>query len=111
MRPAAPLALLALGVAVCGLALASPTPPHSEIRFQALYFTAGYFLFLDPDPYVVTKEFAFFHNTVPDTSGGRHDRRDLFHLIYQRSAGPQEGETMFGHAWSPDLFHWVVDTA
>jgi len=110
--PVLPWALLLSGLAACGVALASdpPPPPHSEIRFQALYFS-GYFMFLDPDPYVLTKEFAFFYNTVPDTGVDRHKMRDLFHLIYQRTAGPQAGETMFGHAWSRDLFHWVVDTA
>jgi hypothetical protein len=60
---------------------------------------------------VVTKEFAFFYNTVPDTGADRHKRRDLFHLVYQRTLGPQAGETLFGHAWSQDLLHWVVDTA
>jgi len=113
MRPAALPGLIALGVMLCGAATASgtPPPPHSEMPFQALYFTAGYYLFLDPDPNVLTKEFAFFCNTVPDTGVDRHLRRDLFHLIYQRAAGPQAAETMFGHAWSRDLFHWVVDTA
>jgi glycosyl hydrolase family 32 len=87
-----------------------PPPPHSEIPVEALRYT-GWSLFLDPDRHVLTKEFAFFCNTVPDTGADRRERRDLFHLIYQRAAGPQAGETMFGHAWSPDLFHWVVDTA
>ena len=113
MRPAALPGLIALGVIVCGVALASepPPPPHSEIPFQSLYFTSGFYEFLDPDPYVLTKEFAFFSNTVPDTGVDRRLRRDLFHLVYQRTAGPQAAETMFGHAWSRDLFHWVVDTA
>ena len=101
--------LLALGVVACGVALAVE-PPHSEIREQALYYS-GYVLFLDPDPHVVTKEFAFYYNTVPDTGADRHQRRDLFHLVYQRSLGPQAAETLFGHAWSRDLLHWVVDTA
>ena len=111
-RTAARRALLALGVLACGAALANgtPPPPHSEIREQALFFS-NYMLFIDPDPYVVTKEFAFFYNTVPDTGPDRHQRRDLFHLIYQRSVGPQAAETLFGHAWSRDLLHWVVDTA
>ena len=110
-RGAAIPALLALGVMACGLALADgPPPPHSEIHRQALYFS-GYYLFLDPDPYVLTKEFTLFFNSVPDTGADRHQRRGLFHLIYQRTAGPQAAETSFGHAWSQDLFHWVVDTA
>ena len=107
----APWALLALGMLACGIALADdPPPPHSEIPVEALRYV-GWSVFLDPDRHVFTKEFTFFYNTVPDTGVDRRKRRDLFHLIYQRSAGPQAAETMFGHAWSPDLFHWVVDTA
>src|SRR6185369_5164836 len=111
-RTAAAPALLALVLLACGAALTSstPPPPHSEIREQALFFS-NYMMFIDPDPYVVTKEFAFFYNTVPDTGPDRHKRRDLFHLVYQRSVGPQAAETLFGHAWSRDLLHWVVDTA
>jgi len=37
--------------------------------------------------------------------------RGLFHIVYQRSGGPQEAETSFGHAWSTDLRNWAVDTA
>ena len=61
-----------------------------------------YSVFYDPDENVYTKEFAFFHNVV--------GQRDLFHLIYQRSGGVHATERTFGHAWSGDLFHWVVDT-
>ena len=53
-RTAARRALLALAVLACGAALANgtPSPPHSEIREQALFFS-NYMLFIDPDPYVV----------------------------------------------------------
>ncbi len=70
----------------------------------------AYSLFVDPDPYVVTKEFTLIYNTVPDTTLGPGGVRELFHLIYQRSAGPQRLETTFGHAWSADLTNWSVDT-
>lgn len=80
------------------------------IRQEVLLFPT-YSLFLDPDPYVVTKEFAFFYNTVPDPAKGPGRFRGLFHLVYQRSAGPQQAETLFGHAWSSDLRNWAVDTA
>jgi len=109
-RVAAIPVLLALTVVMWGGAQADPTPPHSEIRRQALFFS-GYYLFVDPDPWVLTKEFALFYNSVPDTGAGRPGMRGLFHIIYQRTAGPQAAETLFGHAWSQDLFHWVVDTA
>jgi hypothetical protein len=70
----------------------------------------SYALFVDPDPFVYTKEFAFFYNTVPDPSQGPGGTRQLFHLIYQRSGGPQANETTFGHAWSTDFNNWLVDT-
>ena len=67
-------------------------------------------MFFDPDTSVWTKEFALFHNSVPDTTLGPGGVRQLFHLVYQRAGGPQSAETTFGHAWSPDLTHWAVDT-
>jgi hypothetical protein len=77
-----------------------------------------YSVFHDPDGDVSVKEFAFFHNVVshldtlstPDTTIITVSVRDLFHLIYQRSAGLHIAERTFGHAWSADLLHWTVDT-
>jgi hypothetical protein len=60
---------------------------------------------------VATMVFAFFYNTVPDPVGHPGRWRGLFHLVYQRSVGPQHAETLFGHAWSADLRNWAVDTA
>jgi hypothetical protein len=73
----------------------------------------SYSVYFDPFGDVNCKEFAFFHNVVPDpdTTGGRRALRDLFHLVYQRSGGHQASETRFGHAWSADLKSWTVDTA
>lgn len=68
------------------------------------------FLFVDPNTSVLTKEFALFHNSVPDPARGPGALRSLFHLVYQRSRGSQSAETAFGHAWSQDLLHWAVDT-
>jgi hypothetical protein len=75
-------------------------------------------VYYDPDGGVAVKEFAFFRNVVlhPDTTVFQDSMvivmrpRDLFHLIYQRSAGLHIAENTFGHAWSVDLLHWVVDT-
>jgi hypothetical protein len=110
MRRALTAALCALLVPVaCGTARAEPPPPHSEIAVDmrvGLHFA----IFLDPSPNVLTKEFAFFFNTVPDTIGNPGGQRDLFHLIYQRTGGSQVEERTFAHAWSEDLYHWVVDT-
>ena len=77
-----------------------------------------YSVYRDPDGNVSTKEFAFFHNVVPhlDTLVTPESTvvsvrlRQLFHLVYQRSGGTHIAETTFGHAWSPDLVHWAVDT-
>jgi len=112
MRRLSTAALCALLVhGACGAARASePPPPHSEIPVDVrvgLHFV----IFLDPSPNVLTKEFALFFNTVPDTVGNPGGLRDLFHLMYQRTAGAQVQEQTFAHAWSPDLYHWVVDTA
>ena len=98
---------VALALIAGGSASADTTP--SEIPVDVL-IGIHFIQFLDPDPNVYTKEFAFFYNSVPDTLDNPGGRRDLFHLIYQRSGGPQSQETTFGHAWSGDLFHWVVDT-
>ena len=57
-RVAAIPVLLALTVVMWGGAQADPTPPHSEIRRQALFFS-GYYMFVDPDPWVVTPPRAF----------------------------------------------------
>jgi hypothetical protein len=84
--------------------------PRAIIRQQALSF-ASYSLFLDPDENVVCKEFTLFYNTVPDPARGPGRFRGMFHIIYQRSSGPQEAENWFGHAWSTDLLKWAVDTS
>jgi hypothetical protein len=90
------------------------TPPflvNSEIH-------PTYWVFRDPDGDVSMKEFAFFRNVVPhaDTTVTPDSviitvrLRELFHLVYQRSGGLHIAERTFGHAWSPDLAHWAVDT-
>lgn len=99
--------------------LTAPAAPHAtaadsdttypSIAVEALQFS-GHTLFMDPDPSVVTKEFAFFYTSIPDTNIGYGRVRAMFHLIYQRSGGPQWHETTFGHAWSSNLIQWSVDT-
>ena len=103
MRPAALIALLLL-CAAGHSAAARPAIPVMAQRDPTFAF------FQDPDPFVSTKEFALYYNRVPDTTQGPDGTRGLFHLMYQRSAGPQAGETTFGHAWSTDLRSWLVDT-
>lgn len=71
---------------------------------------SSFSLFTDPDTHVVTKDFAFVFNRVLDPNSSPPKWRQLFHLVYQRSGGPQGGETHFGHAWSQDLSTWKVDT-
>lgn len=104
-RLAARAALVAITLSTAtGRASASTLPVLSETYGSASFF-------IDPSSNVLTKEFALFHNTVPAPSRGPGGTRKLFHLIYQRSHGPQAAETLFGHAWSEDLSHWVVDTS
>lgn len=93
-------------------AVADTVPPDTSrpvIAVEALQFPS-YTMFLDPSINVATKEFALYYNGVPDTNIGPGAVRGMFHLIYQRSGGPQSGEIMFGHGWTQDLIHWVVDT-
>jgi hypothetical protein len=91
------------------LALAAwPGTLHADLQQVSALFNVTselhptYAVFFDPDGGVHTKEFALFRNVVR--------QRDLFHLIYQRSGGAHITEKTFGHAWSGDLVHWVVDT-
>src|SRR5512146_2659443 len=90
-------------------ATADSDTTYPSIPVEALQYS-NYTLFLDPAPNVATKEFAFFYTSIPDTNLGYGRVRGLFHLIYQRSGGPQQHETTFGHAWSYDLIRWSVDT-
>src|SRR5690349_3851232 len=93
---------------------AQGTPPfhiNSEIH-------PSFWVYHDPDGDVSVKEFAFFRNVVAhtDTTVLQDSMvvtvrlRELFHFIYQRSGSIHIAETTFGHAWSPDLLHWAVDT-
>ena len=100
----------------------SPGVVRGQGGEQVLYVNSEihptYSVFHDPDGSVSVKEFAFFHNVVthldtlvtPDTTIVTTRSRQLFHFIYQRSGGVHIAETTFGHAWSPDLVHWAVDT-
>ena len=86
-----------------------PPPIRPVIRRPALVY-ASHMLFIDPNPFVVNKEFALFHNIVPAPGLGPGRSRELFHIIYQRSGASQAAEKMFGHAWSADFRRWTVDT-
>lgn len=86
-----------------------PAPIRPVIRRPALIYSK-HVMFVDPNPYVSVKEFSLFHNVVPAPLLGPGRQRELFHILYQRSGGPQAGEKMFGHAWSADLRTWAVDT-
>jgi hypothetical protein len=87
------------------------TPPIPVILRRPALQYPNYALFVDPDPEVVVKEFTLFYNTIPDSTRLPGGARGLFHIVYQRSGGPQAAETLFGHAWSTDLRNWAVDTA
>jgi len=103
LLPASVLEVEAADGKIATAALAAA--PVSSQALQA----ASSSLFLDPNPSVVTKDFAFVFNRViapPPHTGWR----GLFHLVYQRSQGSASSETTFGHAWSWDLQNWAVDT-
>ncbi len=84
-------------------------PQRVVIRRPALVFN-DYNLFIDPNPFVVTKEFSFVYTNDADRSLAPGKQRALFHLFYQRSGGSQRDETTIAHAWSRDLRNWLIDT-
>src|SRR5213595_174532 len=71
-------------------------PPTPIILRRPSLQYPNYGLFIDPDPEVVTKEFALYYNIIPDPTRLPGGARGLFHIVYQRSGGPQEAETLFG---------------
>ena len=110
-------------LASAGLALAFwPGATWSQGSAPLLYTVSEihptFSVFHDPDGDVSVKEFALYRNVVShhDTLGTPDSMvivvhpRDLYHFIYQRSGGRHAAETTFGHAWSPDLVSWTVDT-
>jgi hypothetical protein len=113
-----PAVRLLVCLALAGLPGASHGQDSPPLLLTTSELHPTYSVFHDPDGDVSVKEFAFFHNLVThaDTTGTPDSlvivqrRRDLFHLIYQRSGGRHITETTFGHAWSGDLLNWVVDT-
>jgi len=114
MKPAT-LLLVCLALAGWPVASRGQEPPPFHINSEV---HPTFWVFHDPDGDVSVKEFAFFRNavshtdtiTTPDSVVVVRRLRELFHLIYQRSGGLHIAETTFGHAWSPDLLHWAVDT-
>lgn len=86
---------------------------HSDVEVHPTFS-----VFHDPDGDVSVKEFAFLRNVIahPETTVTADSvsiqlrLRELYHLVYQRSGGLHSLERTFGHAWSPDLVHWSVDT-
>lgn len=75
----------------------------SALNFSKFNFA----MYMDPNPYASTKDFAmFFNHNQPNDP-----RTPLFHLMYIRhNELPVASETALAHAWSVDLVHWRVDT-
>jgi len=65
--------------------------------------------YVDPDPNIYPKDFAFYFNTVP-SSNPLHPWRGLFHLIYIRHNIATGAELSIGHAWSDSLAHFHTDS-
>lgn len=111
---AAALSCLALGLCAA-LVHGDSTDPVYRIEAE---LHPSYSVFHDTDGNVSTKEFTWIQNVVthydtlflPDTTIVTPNLRQMFHLIYQRAANAHGFETTFGHAWSSDMQHWVVDT-
>jgi len=64
-------------------------------------------LYVDPNPTVYPKDFAFFYNSVPIGTTGA--RKGLFHLIYIRNRAGQD--SILAHAWCDTLGGtWTLDS-
>ena len=113
-----PAMLLLVCLALAGWPHASRAQGSTPLLHTSSEIHPSFWVYHDPDGDVSVKEFAFFRNAVahldtvetPDSAVVTVHLRELFHLIYQRSGGLHIAETTFGHAWSPDLLHWTVDT-
>ena len=113
-----PAMLLLVCLALAGWPHASRAQGSTPLLHTSSEIHPSFWVYHDPDGDVSVKEFAFFRNAVthldtvvtPDSVVVTVHLRELFHLIYQRSGGLHIAETTFGHAWSPDLLHWTVDT-
>lgn len=111
---AATLSFLALAFGA-GFVRGDSTDPVYRVEAE---LHPSYSVFHDTDGNVSTKEFTWIHNVVthydtlflPDTMIITPRLRQMFHLIYQRAANAHAFETTFGHAWSSDMQHWIVDT-
>ena len=102
--PAAILKVTAGGSLTSAIPLDGSSCANNDTGVEFSKF--NFALYVDPDPGVSTKDFAFFlnHNLPSDTGPA------LFHLIYIRHVDSPPAETTFAHAWSNDLVTWRVDT-
>lgn len=104
-----PLPSSILQLSVPGGGTATGVLPADEVL--AADFTAAAFCpfrscyFIDPNPAVYPKDFAFIYNTVPNPWRG------MFHLYYTRNhryLDPDLTQMAFGHTWSRDLRNWSI---
>jgi hypothetical protein len=96
-------------VAVAPLAADGPregVDPDFEALAESCRFNHCYYI--DPDPNVYPKDFAFVYAVSPNPVRG------LFHLFYIRefrNVPPSSSSRSIGHAWSSDLRKWESDTS
>ena len=112
---AATLSFLAL-VFGAGFVRGDSTDPVYRVEAE---LRPSYSVFHDTDGNVSTKEFTWIHNVVthydtlflPDTMIITPRLRQMFHPhLPAGAANAHAFETTFGHAWSSDMQHWIVDT-
>ncbi|NOT32884.1 MAG: hypothetical protein HOP12_01805 [Candidatus Eisenbacteria bacterium] len=82
----------------------SSSPLAGDVVLNSAPLGAEWAYYVDPDPSVYPKDFAFIYNTVPTAQPNVW--RSLYHLIYIRhfhTNPPPVNDADLSHAWSPDL--------
>ena len=66
-------------------------------------------LYVDPNPSVYPKDFAFYYNTIHDPTDPAHPWKGVFHLLYIRNKAGED--SIIAHAWTYALGDtWFLDS-
>lgn len=103
-------ACVLLGSTAAGLAGEADLAAEDETAATvAASGTPDTILYVDPNPKVYPKDFAFYYNSYVDLQSGT--RKAIFHLFYIRNYAPTAADSIIAHAWCDTLGgSWKVDT-
>jgi hypothetical protein len=94
------------------IGLAAEADLAAEMQTMATVTSSGTpdtIMYVDPNPKVYPKDFAFFYNSVPNPT--ETHRKGVFHLFYIRAIHGTEQDSIVAHAWCDTLGGaWTVDT-